>query len=325
MSTQNPYPSAPQGPSFSVPTQPQQEGAKPSKKGKKDKAKSPAKPRKDMSAREQARRNGIIAGVLAVLATIGAFFVLRGEPVPPKVFVASANELIQAGVAVSESQIIAKPIDKADLEPGSAWAGTEARLWELLKGLDEANVNGAKVSWQVIGKRAKYPVLPGQQLHPDPVFSDAIVLARPMTETERLVTITVSPERALIGALRPGDLVDVVVAVDPTDETLDDTSRLRGAKLIVSGAEIVLVQNGEALRSATSRDGVELPKDPLPTVYVLRVSDEAVWPLVSGDSVGKKLYLVLRSLNAALQPVAAPATTTPTTPTTPTTTVAAGG
>ena len=321
MSTQNPYPPAPQGPSFSVPTQPQQVGAKPSKKGKKDKAKSPAKPRKDMSAREQARRNGIIAGVLAVLATIGAFFVLRGEPVPPKVYVASANKLIQAGIAVSETQIVAKPVDKADIEPGAVWAGTEARLWELLKGLDEASVNGTKVSWQVIGKRALYPVLPGQQLHLL-VFSDAIALARPMSETERLVTITVSPERALIGALRPGDLVDVVVAVDPTDETLDETSRLRGAKLIVSGAEIVLVQNGEALRSATSRDGAELPQDPLPTVYVLRVSDEAVWPLVSGDSAGKKLYLVLRSLNAALVPVTAP---TPTTPTTPTTAVAAGG
>jgi|688.fasta_scaffold18564_10 Flp pilus assembly protein CpaB len=320
MSTQNPYPSAPQGPSFSVPTQ-QPEGTKSSKKVKKDKPQKTANPRKDMSAREQARRNGIIAGVLAVLATIGAFFVLRGEPVPPKVFVASANKLIQAGVTVSETQIVAKPVDKADIEPGAVWAGTEARLWDLLKGLDEASVNGAKVSWQVIGKRAMYPVLPGQQLHLR-VFSDAISLARPMSESERLVTITVSPERALIGALRPGDLVDVVVAVDPTDETLDETSRLRGAKLIVSGAEIVLVQNGEALRSATSRDGVELPEDPLPTVYVLRVNDEAVWPLVSGDSVGKKLYLVLRSINAALQPVAAPTTTAPTTPTT---AVPAGG
>jgi Flp pilus assembly protein CpaB len=324
MSTQNPYPSAPQGPSFSVPTQ-QPEGTKSSKKVKKDKPQKTAKPRKDMSAREQARRNGIIAGVLAVLATIGAFFVLRGEPVAPKVFVASAKVLIQAGVEVSESQIVAKPIDKVNLEPGSAWAGTEERLWELLRGADEANVNGEKVSWQVIGKRAKYPVLPGQQLHPDPVFSDAIVLARKMTDTERLVTITVSPDRALIGALRPGDLVDVVVAVDPTDETLDETSRLRGAKLVVSGAEIVLVQNGEALRSATSRSGEELPIDPIPTVYVLRVNEDAVWPLVSGDSVGKKLYLVLRSINAALEPVAAPVTTTPTTPTTPTTAPAAGG
>lgn len=318
MSTQNPYPSAPQGPSFSVPTQPQG-GATSSKKPKKDKPQKTAKPRKDMSAREQARRNGIIAGVLALLATVGAFFVLKGEPVAPKVYVATANQLIQAGVAVSETQIIAKPIDKADLEPGAAWANTEARLWDLLRGVDEANVNGKKVSWQVVGKRAKYPVLAGQHLHPDPVFSDAIVLARAMTDSERLVTITVSPERALIGALRPGDLVDVVVAVDPADETLDDTSRLRGAKLIVSGAEIVLVQNGEALRSATSRSDAELQADPLPTVYVLRVSDEAVWPLVSGDSVGKKLYLILRSLNAALVPVST------TLPAAPTTTVAAGG
>ena len=321
MSTQNPNPSAPQGPSFNVPGQPQG-GAKPSSKAKKDKSKNPAKPRKDMSAREQARRNGIIAGILALLATVGAFFVLRGEPVVPKVFVASANGLIQAGVAVGEAQIVAKPVDKADIEPGAVWAGTEARLWELLNGTDEASVNGAKVSWQVIGKRAMYPVLPGQQLHLL-VFSDAIALARPMSETERLVTITVAPERALIGALRPGDLVDVVVAVDVTDETLDDTSRLRGAKLVVSGAEIVLVQNGEALRSATSRSGEELPTDPIPTVYVLRVTEDAVWPLVSGDSGGRKLYLVLRSINTALVPVATPTTTAPAA--TPTTAVAAGG
>lgn len=280
------------------------------KKDKKPKAPKPAKaPKaaKQTSARSEARRTGAIAFVLAILASVGAFIVLRGTPEEPTVFVVKAKELLQAGVPVQESQLTIIEVPQSSKESNEViYSVTEDRLRKLINGEVEANTStpGVTVSWQIIGKRPKYPVLPGQQIRYNPVFSDGFELARPLAANEKLVTVTITPDRALLGVLKPGDTVDVAVPTDaPSDVAADPQSG--DAVVLAYGAEIVATQNASLLLSATRRSNdlgqAALPGDPIPTVYVLRVSTDSAWPIINADSNGKKMYLLLSNYSKVAQ------------------------
>jgi Flp pilus assembly protein CpaB len=310
-------------------------------RGKEKQPKAPKSPKapkasRQTSARSEARRTGAIAFVLAILASVGAFVVLRGAPPEPTVFVVKAKELLQAGVPVQESQLVITEIPASAKESSEViYSTSEDRVRKLIRGEVEANTNtpGVTVSWQIVGKRPKYPVLTGQQIRFSPVFSDGFELARPLTTDERLVTVTITPDRALLGVLKPGDTVDVAVPVEETGEVAVDPSS-RDAVVLAYGAEIVATQNASLLLSATSRQNelgqAALPGDPIPTVYILRVSTQSAWPIINADSSGRKMYLVLSNYAGidSLSPnqTSPQSSSTPTTkPTTATTTVPSGG
>lgn len=292
-------------------------------RGKEKKPKAPRQPKapkasRQTSARSEARRTGAIAFVLALLASVGAFIVLRGSPPEPTVFVVKAKELLQAGVPVQESQLSIMEVPASAKESSEViYSTTEDRLRKLIRGEVEANTSkpGVTVSWQVVGKRPKYPVLPGQQLRYSPVFSEGFELARPLGVDEKLVTVTITPDRALLGVLKPGDTVDVAVPLDAAS-SVDGAPTDAGAVVLAYGAEIVATQNASLLLSATERQDelgqAALPGDPIPTVYVLRVSTQSAWPIINADSSGKKMYLLLSSyVNADTAVPASSGTTVP--------------
>ena len=311
------------------------------KRGRDKKPKAPKTPKaqatsRQTSARSEARRTGAIAFGLAVLASVGAFVVLRGAPEEQKVFVVKARELLQAGVPVQESQLVIVEIPASSRESSEViYSTSEDRMRQLIRGDIEANTSTPNVtmSWRIVGKRPKYPVLTGQQIRFSPVFSDGFDLARPLTADERLVTVTITPDRALLGVLKPGDTVDVALPVIETGEvSVDPTSR--DAVVLAYAAEIVATQNASLLLSATSRQNelgeAVLPGDPIPTVYILRVSTQSAWPIIHADSNGRKMYLVLSSYSS-IDPLSpekdkTQSGSTPTTkPATATTTVPSGG
>ena len=272
------------------------------KREKKPKAAKTPKGDRTTTAREQARRNALIALLLAMAAAVSAF-VLVNKPEEQKVYVAKvANQSgLAAGRVVVPTDIVYVLVPYSNVEPGAAWSDDKAKLDAYLTGAAKvplANPQTQKTSlydWQVIGRRPKYPVLREQQIHPIPVFADSFQLATPLGEDESLVTIAVEPSRAVLGVLRAGDLVDVVAAQTGEDGTSEDTTGTAkpvvtfgpGPVVVASKVEIVAVKSKAAL-SGQVDDGI-------PSVYLLRTSSTLALTLSKLDSDnGCVLYLMLR-------------------------------
>lgn len=302
----------PMGPSGAPRPDPSDSG-----KGKKEKGGKDKKTKKPGTARQQARRNGLIATMLAVLAGVGALAVLR-KPEPPKTYVAVAKVLLRAGEALPADQIglktsiIVKLVPALYVEQGALAASSEARVWELLIGVDRTS--GGQ-DWQIAGRRPKYPILAGQQIHPDPVFSDTIDLARPLGDDERLVTVSLDVNKALLGTLRSGDKIDIYTYVAntvsedssttrPDPAAILETDSLR-VNMLVEQAEIVVARNALAIEDKTKPDTV-------PNVYILRVATKDAVTLLSVDGVGRKMYALYRgeAITVPLDPTGATTTTT---------------
>jgi Flp pilus assembly protein CpaB len=244
----------------------------------------------------------LIALLLAMAAAVAAF-VLVNKPEEQKVYVAKvANPSgLAAGRVVLPADISYVLVPFSSLEPGAAWSGDKEKLESYLTGaarvplMDPKTNKESLYDWQVIGRRPKYPVLREQQIHPIPVFADSFQLATPLGEDESLVTIAVPAERAVLGVLRAGDLVDVVAArtseetapVEPTANTKPVVTVGPGPVVVASKVEIVAVRSKAALTGQVD--------DGIPSVYLLRTSNELALQLSKLDSdSGTVLYLMLR-------------------------------
>lgn len=278
------------------------------KRGKKDKKVKAAKPAKDKrvkTAREKARVNGLLATVLAVLAVLGSIVALR-QPEDPKAFVAVAKETLMPGEVVTAEQISIIEMPQLYIEPGAAWSTTDADVLALLTGERQARIGADETAdWSVIGRRPKHLILAGQQIHPDPLFTDVIELVEPLGDDERLVTVTLAADRALLGTLRSGDRIDIYVyAADersdigtpivtytvPVDDPfavpniIPDLNKVR---VIVEQAEVVLARNAGALEGSARASDV-------PNVFVLRVSADEAVQLIAADGAATRMYALYR-------------------------------
>jgi Flp pilus assembly protein CpaB len=304
MNMQQPPFSMPGGVPGTPPGYPPADAPAPGKAKREKKAKAPKTPKSDRTttAREQARRNALIALLLAVAAAVAAF-VLVSKPEEQKVYVAKvANQSgLAAGRVVVPTDISYVLVPYSNVEPGAAWDADKTKLESYLSGAAKvplADPTTKKISlydWQVVGRRPKYPVLRAQQIHPIPVFADSFQLATPLGEDESLVTIAIPAERAVLGVLRAGDLVDVVAA--RTGEETTSSEAEPGTKptatfgpgpvLVASKVEIVAVKSKAALTGQVD--------DGIPSVYLLRTSSDLALQLSNLDSdSGTVLYLMLR-------------------------------
>ena len=290
-----------------------------SKKAKKEKAaKAPkaGKQGRTPTAREQARRNGVIAMVLAIVAAVGGFAVMN-KPAEQLVFVARVGNPngLMAGrqVVASDIEYVAMPL--AYVEPGAAVAFDKASLELYLTGTQKAVVmQGAQqlqVDWTVIGRRPKYPLLLNQQIHPIPVFSEAIELAVKLGPDESLIAISASPDRAILGQLRAGDIVDVVAAVTGEEVVTSTEGPAVTLPNQVGPGPVVVAQKVEivSVGSPASLGGTTANASTLPSIYLLRVSSNLALTLSKLDAgqPGVKLYLLLRG--NVQDDTAAPSTT----------------
>lgn len=290
-----------------------------SKKAKKQKAaKAPKAANKGRTptAREQARRNGVIALVLALVAAVGGFAVMN-KPAEQLVYVARVGNPngLMAGrqVVASDIEYFAMPL--MYVEPGAAVAYDKASLEAYLSGSLKAIVmqgsQQVQVDWTVVGRRPKYPLLVNQQIHPIPVFSEAIELAVKLGPDESLIAISASPDRAILGQLRAGDIVDVVAAVTgeeaatPSEGPAVTTPYQVGPGPVVVASKVEIVSVG----SPATLGGTTANASTLPSIYLVRVPSSMALTLAKLDAgqPGVRLYLLLRG--NVQDEAAAPSTT----------------
>lgn len=276
------------------------------KKAKKEKAPKASKAPKQgrtPTAREQARRNGVIALVLAIVAAVGGFAVLN-KPAEQLVIVARVGNPagLMAGrqVVASDIEYVAMPQRYA--EPGAAVAYDQASLEAYLSGAQKAYVmegtKQAEVDWKVVGRRPKYPLLQHQQIHPIPVFSEVIELASPLGPDESLIAISASPDHAILGQLRAGDIVDVVAAVTGEEDASSTEGPVVTLPHQVGPGPVVVAPKVQivSIGSPASLGGTTANASTLPSIYLLRVSSNLALTLSKLDAgqPGVKLYLLLR-------------------------------
>lgn len=290
-------------------------GAGDGKKPKKVRGEKPPKAAKNVSARDTARRNFLIAGVLGLVAVI-ATFAINSEPKETSVFVARVANAkgLAAGRPVEPADIEYVQMPLSNVESGAAYSSDKAVLEKWMKGIEKAPLLDAKTGktvptdWQVIGRRPKYPVLAGQQIRPYPVFTETFDLALPLGADESLVTLSVPADRAVLGNLRPGDLVDIVAAVTSKTETTGGAGEpavVSGPVVVASRVEIVSMKSGAALGGLVDTG--------VPSVYLVRTSSDMALKLAALDANDANvLYLILRG-KAAETSAGTPSSTTTTT------------
>lgn len=283
-----------------MPGMPGMPGTAPGKKGKAGKEPRAPKAKKPQTARDAQRRNMLLGGVLAVVATL-AVFATTFKKDDTKVYVAYAKKTLAAGRTVMPEDIEYKLVSYNDgIEKGAAFNASRETLEAWLKGTQKAQARDPKtnklveIDWQVIGKRPKYPVLEGQLIHPSPVFTDTFQLANPLGEDEALVTVSVPASRAVLGQLRAGDLVDVVAArtgeetpAGVANQGENAVSFGPGPVVVASKVEIVSLRS-DAVLSGQADTGI-------PSVYLLRCDSQTALNLSKLNSdQNAVLYLILR-------------------------------
>jgi Flp pilus assembly protein CpaB len=239
----------------------------------------------------------IMALLLAVLVA-GLVFVATTSSTK-ETYVVRVNDEIQALSAITPNQIEAVSMPDYAIEPGAISAPTAK---EALDAALELIKNG----------RMRQFTPSGRQLRTADISPEG-QLREPLAADERLVSIEASVASAIGGQLQAGDRVDIValasISTAGDEQNLADFEQREGriARQILSDVEIVNVLPGaQAFDSAAQQQtgpdsgrtpGEILPANPVPGIYVLRVTyDEAVvLGLVNGEA---DLFLTLRGAEA---------------------------
>jgi pilus assembly protein CpaB len=204
---------------------------------------------------------GVVAAV--VLAALGTFILIQ--------YVNSADQRALAGQETIQVYVLQQPIE----------AGTPAE--ELTATVETAlipaatQVPGTVASLdQIAGTVAAVDLVPGEQLlvsrfiQPE-VFAEQDDFVVPDGLVE--VTVSLSPERAVGGALRPGDLVAVMGSFEPFD--LDGTEPTDDDLNLPSDVESVLYEeSGNENPQTPNTTGVLFQKVVVTNVQVERLPTE---------------------------------------------------
>lgn len=208
---------------------------------------------------------------LLFAAAVGILAIIVTSSPGDKTYVVRAKDAVAPLITLDAAQFEVSAVDSSAVEPDVVQGGSEKEAQAALEAA-------------VAGKWFAYPVGAGQQIRTT-MLADSGMLAAPLGEDERLVSITVSVANAVAGSVRAGNLVDIYVS---------DQDGFTG--VLGQGVEIVAVSlQPEQFESAAKQQFDEpgkslsdfIPAQPVDGTYVLRVSAAEVAKYVAADAAGK--------------------------------------
>ena len=272
----------------------------------KSKRRRGAKPSRDAASRGVKSKviNTQKMAAIALAVVVAVLVVLLATASSAETYVVRINSSVPALSAVSPAQIEAISLPDSAIEPGAISAATaEEALEEALALIDT-------------GRMRQYTPA-GRQLHPEDISIEGD-LTVPLGPGERLISVNAAVAASIGGQLRPGDTVDVIALAQISQDNVDVNGnaildgRVSGtvARVVASNVEIVNVFPGEQTFDAAAqtqtgnRDKTVdeiLPENPVPGIYVLRVTgEEAV--VLGLTNLEADLFLTLRG-GAAADPI----------------------
>jgi Flp pilus assembly protein CpaB len=222
---------------------------------------------------EPGRKSSSNLGGLFLLfaAAVGILAIVVTAAPGKKTYVVRAKDAIAPLVALDKTQFDVAAVDPAAAEPDALQASSAKEAQSALDGA-------------IAGKWFLYPVGAGQQVRAS-MLADSGVLATPLKEDERLVSITVDVANAVAGSVHAGNRVDIYVS---------DQDGFTG--VLGQGVEIVAVSiQPEQFASAAKQQFDEpgktlsdfIPDQPVGGTYVLRINAGEVAKYVAADTAGK--------------------------------------
>lgn len=298
----------PQG-GFMPPAAPSQQPAEDKGKGKGKRSRS-RRPKDMNKPRSGARVALMLAAFFAVLLAAAVFFNGAASEVGG-LYAAQAKTNLSAFDALTPDDLTAVEVPEGFFatEDGTESGAATAQAGFFVGSSPEEAISkvfeGAE--GEVLDVVLRYPVSQGEMIN-----RRQLTLATEVRKTlggiednERIISIEAQVANAAAGAIRPGDIVDVVVA----------SSSYELARTILTGIEVADVQVNQAslesiytaqMDDPTVSTDALLPADPLPGLYTLVVPAEKVNEVaVAGESA--TIWLVVRTENALEVEVDAPA------------------
>ena len=251
----------------------------------------PSKPGKKPKATTRQSSN-LVKWLSIILAALGGLLVvLFLTSSSQQTFVVRANAAIPALVTVGAENLEAVPMPVEAIEPDTF---TGATAEEAL----------AEASGYLDGKWLVYPVGAGQQLRTG-AFSAIGELAVPLAPEERLISISAKAAKSVAGGVRPGDRIDLYVALT------DGQVGLLAENVEVVGVSIAPQEFDAAAQAQLDNRDVTLgdvvPIEPIPGTYVLRIAASDVLRFFAADSQST-IYIALRSPTGIDVPAGRPMT-----------------
>lgn len=201
------------------------------------------------------RRLGSIV-LAVVLASVGTFVLLA--------YVRSAEERALAGEQVVEVYVVSEPIDRGTSDDELAGRVKLAKIPSKVQAADSVRELEA-----LDGRVAAVDLVPGEQLLATRFVTPEDLVAQGQIEVPdglMQVTVSLDPERALGGRVKPGDTVGVLASFDPFtgvdppgDEPAPQTPN--STHLILHKVLVTQVEGGAAQPSA-GIPGQEAPPQP---------------------------------------------------------------
>lgn len=257
-----------------------------SSQSKADKRKGGKKPTKRV-----VNRQILIAAGFAIVIAVAALLLLAPKSSGTYVIEASRDIPALSPISVEMVKAVSVPQDSIVADAIQAADATEA----LALATEQFKTN----------PRVKYPIKTNQQITASDFGAD-LALDAPLTNGERLISISASVANGVAGQLTAGDSVDII-------GTVDDASNVKVTGLLASNVPIVSVtvaenQIEQAGSKQTQGTGATtaaeaLPANPIaPGIYVLRVSAEDATNIAAVQAGGKLTLLYRNSDSQDLKP-----------------------